>query len=162
MVAAVEFIPSYEQEKDHDEMLLKFAKLSFKLVQLQYIQELKIVTKYVISLFTSISIDSITIFKEVILTTFSISLDARWYKEQEFASKFPPYFRDKIVENYFFVLGVFFEPQFSRARIMCTQFFTILEINDDTFDRYASLPEAVSLANSLERYTLCIKIPYNQ
>ncbi|ESQ55345.1 hypothetical protein EUTSA_v10027515mg [Eutrema salsugineum] len=120
MVAALEYITSYEQEKDHDGMLLKFAKLSFKLVQLQYLQDLKIITK--------------------------------WYKEQEFASKFPPYFRDRIVENYFFVLAVFFQPQLSRARIMCTQLFTILEIIDDTFDRYASLPEAKSLAKCLERW----------
>jgi len=47
MLVPVEFIPFYEQEIDHDEMLLKFAKLSFKLGQLQYLQELKILTKYV-------------------------------------------------------------------------------------------------------------------
>ncbi|KFK26233.1 hypothetical protein AALP_AA8G220300 [Arabis alpina] len=32
IVAAVEYISSYEQEKDHDEMLLKFAKISFKIL----------------------------------------------------------------------------------------------------------------------------------
>lgn len=37
-------------------MLLKFAKISFKVVQLQYLQDLEIVTKYGISSFTSISI----------------------------------------------------------------------------------------------------------
>jgi len=55
ILVPVEYIPFYEQEKDHDEILLKFAKLSFKLLQLQYIQDLKIVTKYLISLFTSFS-----------------------------------------------------------------------------------------------------------
>lgn len=50
MVSAVEYISFYEQEKDHDKMLLKFAKLSFKLGQLQYMQELKSLTKYVIYL----------------------------------------------------------------------------------------------------------------
>jgi len=54
ILVPVEYIPFYEQEKDHDE-ILKFAKLSFKLLQLQYIQDLKIVTKYLISLFTSFS-----------------------------------------------------------------------------------------------------------
>ena len=47
MLFPVEYISSYEQEKDHDEMLLKFAKISFKLVQLQYLNELKILTEYV-------------------------------------------------------------------------------------------------------------------
>ncbi|CAH8326921.1 unnamed protein product [Eruca vesicaria subsp. sativa] len=36
--------------------------------------------------------------------------------------------------------------------MMLTQYVTPLGILDDTFDRYASLPEAESLANSLERW----------
>jgi len=78
-------------------------------------------------------------------------LVARWYKELEFASKLPPYFRDNIVVNYFYVLAVIYTPQHSYERIMLTQYFTCLAILDDTFDRYASLPEAIRLANSLER-----------
>ncbi|CAF2236488.1 unnamed protein product [Brassica rapa] len=118
ILVPLEFIPFYEQEKDHDEMVLKFAKISLKFLQLQYLQELKIVTK--------------------------------WYNELGHASNLPPYYRDRIVENYFFVLSVFIEPQLSRARMMLTQFFTALQILDDTFDRYAFLPEAESLANSLK------------
>ncbi|KAG7542142.1 Isoprenoid synthase domain superfamily [Arabidopsis thaliana x Arabidopsis arenosa] len=40
----------------------------------------------------------------------------------------------------------------SRERIMMIQYFTGLALLDDTFDRYASLPEAECLANSLERW----------
>ncbi|CAA7020917.1 unnamed protein product [Microthlaspi erraticum] len=120
MVAAAEFISTYEQEKDHDQTLLKFAKLNFKLAQLHYLQELKILTE--------------------------------WYKEKDFASNLPPYFKDRLAENDFFILAVLFEPQVSRARIMYTKFYTILGFVDDTFDRYASPPEASSLQNSLERW----------
>lgn len=81
-----------------------------------------------------------------------IYLDARWYKEVDFASNLPPFFRDRIVESYFVVLAMFSEPQFSRQRIMFTKFFTVLAILDDTFDRYVSLSEAESLANSFKRY----------
>ncbi|KAL0799335.1 hypothetical protein Bca101_054510 [Brassica carinata] len=95
MLVAVKYISFYEQEEDHDEMLLRFAKISFKLLQLQYIQDLKILTN--------------------------------WYKQVDIGSKLPPYFRNRIV------------------------YCTILTIIDDTFDRYASLPEAEILANSLER-----------
>ena len=35
---------------------------------------------------------------------------------------------------------------------MLTKYLVALTIIDDTFDRYASLPEAECLANSLERY----------
>ena len=55
ILVPLEFIPFYEQEKDHDEMVLKFAKISLKFLQLQYLQELKIVTKYVIYSSTSTS-----------------------------------------------------------------------------------------------------------
>ncbi|XP_048633180.1 putative terpenoid synthase 7 isoform X3 [Brassica napus] len=120
MLFLVEYISFFEQEKDHDEMLLKFAKISFKLVQLQYLHELKIL--------------------------------AEWYNDLEFESKLPPYFRHRIVENHFFVQAMCFEPQLSRARIIMVKYFTILVILDDTFDRYASLPEAEGLANSLERW----------
>jgi len=49
MLVAVEYISFYEKEKDHNEMLLKFSKLNFKFLQLQYLQELKVLTKYVTS-----------------------------------------------------------------------------------------------------------------
>ncbi|EOA19016.1 hypothetical protein CARUB_v10007667mg [Capsella rubella] len=120
ILVALEYISFYKHEEDHDETILKFAKLNFKFLQLIYIKELKMVTK--------------------------------WYKELEFASKLPPYFRDRIVELHFFVISMYFEPQFSRARIMLTKFYTAETIIDDTFDRYASIHEAEILANSLARW----------
>ncbi|KAG5413512.1 hypothetical protein IGI04_001079 [Brassica rapa subsp. trilocularis] len=120
ILVAMEYISFYEQEEDHDETVLKFSKLNFKLLQLIYLKELKMVTK--------------------------------WYKELDFASKLPPYFRDRVVELHFFVISMYFEPHFSSARIMLTKFVTAETIIDDTFDRYASMSEAESLAKSLERW----------
>ncbi|XP_056846600.1 (Z)-gamma-bisabolene synthase 2-like [Raphanus sativus] len=40
-VVARAYISFYEQEEDHDKMLLKLAKLSFKLLQMHYIKELQ-------------------------------------------------------------------------------------------------------------------------
>jgi len=45
ILVAREYISFYEQEEDHDETLLKFAKLNFNYCQLHYIQELKDLTK---------------------------------------------------------------------------------------------------------------------
>ncbi|XP_010435292.1 PREDICTED: (Z)-gamma-bisabolene synthase 1 isoform X2 [Camelina sativa] len=45
-VIAREYISFYEQEEDHDKMLLKLAKLSFKSLQLHYIKELKTFIKW--------------------------------------------------------------------------------------------------------------------
>ncbi|KAG7547485.1 Isoprenoid synthase domain superfamily [Arabidopsis suecica] len=120
ILAIMEYIPFYEQEEDHNHLLLKFAKINFNLLQLHYLQELKTVTK--------------------------------WYKDLDLASNLPPYFKDRIVENHFLVTGFYFEPQFSRERIMLTKFFTVSLLLDDTCDRYASLPEADSLAECLERW----------
>ena len=59
MLVPVEFIPFYEQEIEHDEMLLKFAKLSFKLGQLQYLQELKTLTKYLYTIYIAYNLITI-------------------------------------------------------------------------------------------------------
>ncbi|KAG7543170.1 Terpene synthase N-terminal domain [Arabidopsis thaliana x Arabidopsis arenosa] len=45
-VIAREYITFYEQEEDHDKMLLRLAKLNFKLLQMHYIKELKTFIKW--------------------------------------------------------------------------------------------------------------------
>lgn len=47
ILVALEFIQFYEQEDDNDEMLLKLSKLNLKFLQLHYLQEIKILTKYI-------------------------------------------------------------------------------------------------------------------
>ncbi|EOA37725.1 hypothetical protein CARUB_v10012477mg [Capsella rubella] len=46
VIVAREYIRFYEQEPHHDEMLLKFAKLNFKFMQLHYMQELQTVVRW--------------------------------------------------------------------------------------------------------------------
>ncbi|KAJ4872431.1 Terpenoid synthase 17 [Raphanus sativus] len=46
ILATREYISFYDQEEDHNETLLKFAKLNFNYCQLHYIQELKDLTKW--------------------------------------------------------------------------------------------------------------------
>jgi len=50
IIVAMKYIQFYEEEEDCDKTLLKFAKLNFKFLQLHYLQELKILSKYVIKL----------------------------------------------------------------------------------------------------------------
>ncbi|WZZ13663.1 hypothetical protein YC2023_106752 [Brassica napus] len=121
ILVAREYIRFYEQEEDSDKTLLKFSKLNLKFLQLQYLQELKDLSK--------------------------------WYKEKEFESKLPPYYRDRLVELHVVTLP-FFEPKYSRVRIMAAKLFVLQIIIDDTCDRYASLREVESLANAIERWDL--------
>ncbi|KAG5601083.1 hypothetical protein H5410_032453 [Solanum commersonii] len=44
----------------------------------------------------------------------------RWWKDLNFANKYP-HARDRLVECYFWILGVYFEPKYSRARKMMTK-----------------------------------------
>ncbi|CAH2080040.1 unnamed protein product [Thlaspi arvense] len=46
MVFTREYISFYEQEEDHNEMLLRFSKINFKFLQLNWIQELKTLSKW--------------------------------------------------------------------------------------------------------------------
>ncbi|EOA37735.1 hypothetical protein CARUB_v10012518mg [Capsella rubella] len=119
ILVAKEYILFYEQEEDCNKMLLNFAKLNFKFLQLHYLQELKILSK--------------------------------WYKGQDFESKLPPYFRERIVELHLATLA-YIEPKYSRVRIILSKIYTIQIIMDDTCDRYASLREVESLAAIIERW----------
>ncbi|KAL3334817.1 hypothetical protein AABB24_031168 [Solanum stoloniferum] len=75
----------------------------------------------------------------------------RWWKDLDFANKYP-YARDRLVECYFWILGVYFEPKYSRARKMLTKVFKVTSIIDDTFDAYATYDELVTFTDAIQRW----------
>ncbi|XP_049411252.1 (E,E)-germacrene B synthase [Solanum stenotomum] len=75
----------------------------------------------------------------------------RWWKDLDFANKYP-YARDRLVECYFWILGVYFEPKYSRARKMMTKVLKMTSIIDDTFDAYATFDELVSFNDAIQRW----------
>lgn len=74
----------------------------------------------------------------------------RWWKDLDFANKYP-YARDRLVECYFWILGVYFEPKYSRARKMMTKVLNLTSIIDDTFDAYATFDELVTFNDAIQR-----------
>ncbi|KAL6315912.1 hypothetical protein AAG906_013260 [Vitis piasezkii] len=58
---------------------------------------------------------------------------ARWWKELDFATKLP-FARDRLVECYFWMLGVYFEPQYLRGRRILTKAIAMTSILDDIHD----------------------------
>ncbi|KAL6314772.1 hypothetical protein AAG906_027121 [Vitis piasezkii] len=54
----------------------------------------------------------------------------RWWKDLDFATKLP-FARDRLVECYFWVLGVWFEPQYLLARRVLTKVMATTSIVDD-------------------------------
>ncbi|KAM7473339.1 hypothetical protein LguiB_020582 [Lonicera macranthoides] len=75
----------------------------------------------------------------------------RWWKELNFKEKLP-YARDKVVECYFWALGVYFEPQYALSRKFLTKIGIMTTILDDTFDVYGTLEELVLLTDAIERW----------
>ncbi|XP_019178895.1 PREDICTED: viridiflorene synthase-like [Ipomoea nil] len=117
------FISVYQEEEDssRNDVLLRFAKLDFNLLQMLHKQELSEVS--------------------------------RWWKELDFATTLP-YARDRAVECYFWALGVYFEPQYSKARVMLAKNISIVSILDDTYDAYGTLEELDVYTDAIQRWDI--------
>ncbi|PON90389.1 Squalene/phytoene synthase [Trema orientale] len=76
----------------------------------------------------------------------------RWWKDFDYRSK-QSFSRDRIVECYFWTLGVFFEAQNSRIRMIITKLIAILTIIDDIYDSFGTLEELEPFTEAIERFT---------
>ncbi|KAK4361218.1 hypothetical protein RND71_020170 [Anisodus tanguticus] len=77
----------------------------------------------------------------------------RWWKELDIV-KTVPYARDRVVELYFWSLGVYFEPQYCIARKILTKVLCFCSIMDDTYDTYGTLEELTLLTEAIERWNI--------
>ncbi|KAL6619819.1 hypothetical protein ACP70R_034958 [Stipagrostis hirtigluma subsp. patula] len=73
----------------------------------------------------------------------------RWWQDVQIESRLP-FARDRIVECYLWILGVYFEPCYSRGRIILAMMFAIATLLDDIYDSYGT-PEQCEL------FTNCIQ-----
>ncbi|XP_051118259.1 germacrene A synthase-like [Andrographis paniculata] len=118
-VDARKFISIYEKQKQHYNILIRFAKLDYNLLQKLHKKEL-----YEIS---------------------------RWWKELDFPSTLP-YARDRVVECYFWSMGVYHEPQYSHCRVLLTKVIATLSILDDTYDSYGTTEELNAITDAIQRW----------
>ncbi|XWS10463.1 hypothetical protein CRYUN_Cryun39dG0081900 [Craigia yunnanensis] len=81
-----------------------------------------------------------------------LSKISTWWKDLDFATKLP-FSRDRLVERYFWILGVYFEPQYSFAREILTKTIAMTSIMDDIYDVYGTFDELELLTNAIERST---------
>ncbi|KAG6577411.1 hypothetical protein SDJN03_24985, partial [Cucurbita argyrosperma subsp. sororia] len=75
----------------------------------------------------------------------------RWWKDLNVQTNFP-YARDRIVECYFWRLGVYFEPQFNVGRKILTKVIAISSILDDTYDAYGTFEELQIFTQAIQRW----------
>nr|UIC71710.1 TPS [Amomum dealbatum] len=60
--------------------------------------------------------------------------------------------RDRVVECYYWILNVFFEPQYSHARLISTKVISLLSLMDDIYDNYSTLQESQLLTAAIQRW----------
>ncbi|KAI6680476.1 hypothetical protein NL676_034357 [Syzygium grande] len=113
------FIPLYQEEPSHNEVLLSLAKLDFNLLQEQHQKELGNLT--------------------------------RWWKDIDVERKFP-FARDRVVEMYLWMSGVYFEPEYDVAREILTKVAYVVSIIDDIYDVYGTSEELELFTAAIERW----------
>ncbi|KAK9155479.1 hypothetical protein Sjap_002959 [Stephania japonica] len=78
---------------------------------------------------------------------------SKWWKHMNVSSSLP-FVRDRLVECYFWIVGVYFEPCYSLARIFMTKVMILTSIIDDFYDVYGTLEELQLFADALERWDI--------
>ncbi|KAK1257169.1 hypothetical protein QJS04_geneDACA024805 [Acorus gramineus] len=76
-----------------------------------------------------------------------------WWKESGLAQKLS-FARDRIVECYFWILGTYHEPQYSRGRIIMTKVINLTTLLDDIYDVYGTFEELGPFTDAIQRWGL--------
>ncbi|KAI5673134.1 hypothetical protein M9H77_13498 [Catharanthus roseus] len=77
----------------------------------------------------------------------------KWWKNLDFATKLP-FARDRLVECYFWMLGVYFEPQYYLARKISTKVIAMASIIDDIYDVHGTLDKLILLTDAISSINL--------
>ncbi|XVE50493.1 hypothetical protein DITRI_Ditri01bG0166900 [Diplodiscus trichospermus] len=80
-----------------------------------------------------------------------LSKISRWWKDLDFAQKLP-FALNRLVECYFWILGVYFEPQYGVARERLTKTIVMASTMDDIYDVYGTFEELQLFTNAIERW----------
>ena len=74
----------------------------------------------------------------------------RWWKSSGLGQKLS-FARDRLMESFFWTVGIGFEPEFSYFRRSLTKINALITIIDDVYDVYGSLDELELFTNAVER-----------
>lgn len=142
------YISIYEEDESKNDELLLFAKLDFNLLQMLYKKELGEISRYIGKCF-EIKQRKNNDFSTLI--TINYCAFCRWWKDLNFMTTLP-YTKDRTVECHFWTVGVYFEPQYSQARIMLAKTIAMISIVYDTFNGSDSVKELDIYTDAIQRY----------
>ncbi|KAL2245367.1 UNVERIFIED_CONTAM: Beta-caryophyllene synthase [Sesamum indicum] len=77
----------------------------------------------------------------------------RWWKDLDFKNELP-FVRDRMVECYFWALGVYFEPQYQVARKILAKVIVLASTVDDIYDVYGTLHELKIFTHAIQRWNI--------
>ncbi|XP_022143531.1 (-)-germacrene D synthase-like isoform X1 [Momordica charantia] len=78
---------------------------------------------------------------------------SRWLKDQKLMENLS-FARNRVVECYFWALGVFYEPKYSYARSILVKNIIFISFLDDMYDVYATLDELQLFTDAIERWDI--------
>ncbi|KAL5731045.1 hypothetical protein ACHQM5_003807 [Ranunculus cassubicifolius] len=76
---------------------------------------------------------------------------SRWWRNLGVATKLP-FARDRLVESFFWSVGIAYEPQYARCREWLTKVMNFVLIIDDIYDVYGTLDELELFTDAVERW----------
>ncbi|CAN0872417.1 Alpha-copaene synthase [Linum grandiflorum] len=90
-----------------------------------------------------------------------------WWTSLDVPTNFE-FARDRIVECYFWISGVYFEPMYALGRRLVTKFIAILSLTDDTYDNFATYKQLNVFTEAIKRWDVelisglpkCMKMLY--
>ncbi|KAL0443443.1 UNVERIFIED_CONTAM: Germacrene-D synthase [Sesamum latifolium] len=80
-----------------------------------------------------------------------LSLITRWWKDLDFTNKLS-FARDRVAECYFWILGVYFEPQYEFERRIVTKVLALISIVDDIYNIYGTLDDLQLFTTIVQRW----------
>uniref|UniRef100_A0A1W7HBY0 Putative isoprene synthase n=1 Tax=Scoparia dulcis TaxID=107240 RepID=A0A1W7HBY0_SCODU len=78
---------------------------------------------------------------------------SRWWREIGLAGKLS-FARDRLMESFFWTVGIVFQPQHSKCRKELTKVIKFITVLDDVYDIYGSIEELELLTNAVERWDI--------
>ncbi|CAL1376909.1 unnamed protein product [Linum trigynum] len=77
----------------------------------------------------------------------------QWWVDLDVATNFK-YARDRIVECYLWIMGMYFEPKYSQGRRLLTKLIAVMSLGDDTYDNYATYEELAPFTEAIEKWDI--------